>query len=130
MVAAVAAAELSVCGDAAGAHVVVRLADPAAEEAAVAAAADCGVALDRLARHHAGAPTQAGLVLGYAGPSRAELDRALPVVTAVLRRPGQAGRRAANSTCGRSDHGWAGSRNSAITSRPASTSIPASFSGR
>ena len=88
VVAAVAAAAMSVCGDAAGAHVVVRLDDPAAEEAAVAAAADRGVALDRLARHHAGAPTVTGLVLGYAGPSRAELARALPVVTAVLSLPG------------------------------------------
>jgi hypothetical protein len=44
--------------------------------------------------------------------------------------PGQAGRRAASSTCGRSDGGCAGSRSSAITSRPASASIPASFSGR
>ncbi len=87
VVAAVAAAAMPVCGDAAGAHVVVRLDDPAAEEAAVAAAADRGVALDRLARHHTGAPTVAGLVLGYAGPSRAELDRALPVVTAVLSLP-------------------------------------------
>ena len=88
VVAAVAAAAMPVCGDAAGAHVVVRLADPAVEEAAVAAAADRGVALDGLARHHTGAPTVAGLVLGYAGPSRAELDRTLPVVTAVLRRRG------------------------------------------
>jgi GntR family transcriptional regulator / MocR family aminotransferase len=88
VVAAVAAAAMPVCGDAAGAHVVVRLADPAAEEAAVAAAADSGVALDGLARHHTAAPAVAGLVLGYAGPSRAELDRALPVVTAVLRRRG------------------------------------------
>ncbi|MBL8927914.1 MAG: PLP-dependent aminotransferase family protein [Pseudonocardia sp.] len=86
VVAAVAAAAMPVCGDAAGAHVVVRLADPAAEEAAVAAAADRGVALDGLARHHTGAPTVAGLVLGYAGPARPELDRALPVVTTVLRR--------------------------------------------
>ena len=33
-------------------------------------------------------PTEAGIVLGYAGPTRAELDRALPVVTAVLRAAG------------------------------------------
>ena len=70
----------------------------------------------------------AGLVLGYAGPSRAELDRALPIVTAVLR--GRVGRAPRSSTCGRSDGGCAGSRSSAITSRPASISIPASFSGR
>ena len=60
----------------------------AAVTAASSAAADRGVALDGLARHHTGAPTVAGLVLGYAGPSRAELDRALPVVTAVLCLPG------------------------------------------
>ena len=33
-------------------------------------------------------PTEAGMVLGYAGPTRAELDRALPVVSAVLRAAG------------------------------------------
>ena len=124
VVAAVAAAGMPVCGDAAGAHVVVRLADPAAEEAAVAAAADRGVALDGLARHHTGAPTVAGLVLGYAGPSRAELDRALPVVTAVLRRSWATRERlqAAAMAC-------TAAAARAMTSRPASSSIPASVLG-
>ncbi len=49
-----------------------------------AAAAARGVELDGLTRHHAGEPRRAGLVLGYAGTSRAELDRALPVVTECL----------------------------------------------
>jgi GntR family transcriptional regulator / MocR family aminotransferase len=71
-------------GDAAGAHVVVELADGAAERAVRAAAAERGVALDGLERHHAGPRRVAGVVLGYAGPTRAELDRALAVVGGVL----------------------------------------------
>ena len=85
VVAAVAAAGRSVQGDAAGAHVVVALDSRATEEAVLAATAECGVAVDGLARHHAGPPGAAGIVLGYAGPSRADLERALPVVTAALR---------------------------------------------
>ena len=84
-VAAVTAAGQSVQGDAAGAHVVVPLDSRATEEAVIAAAAERGVAVDGLARHHAGPPHAAGIVLGYAGPSRADLHRALPVVTAALR---------------------------------------------
>ncbi|GAA1275485.1 PLP-dependent aminotransferase family protein [Pseudonocardia aurantiaca] len=80
VVAAVHAAGLGVEGDAAGAHVLVPLPDAAAERALLAAAAARGVELDGLARHHAGEPRRAGLVLGYAGTSRAELDRALPVL--------------------------------------------------
>jgi GntR family transcriptional regulator / MocR family aminotransferase len=87
VVAAVAAAGRPILGDAAGAHVVVPLTS-AAEESVLATAAADGVTLDGLSRHHGGAPSQAGIVLGYAGPSRAELDRALPVVTAVLRAAG------------------------------------------
>ena len=74
----------SVEGDAAGAHVVVPLPDAGVERTVVADAAARGVGLDGLARHHAGAPTRAGIVLGYAGPTRAELERALPVVAEVL----------------------------------------------
>ena len=81
---AVAAAGHAVTGDAAGAHVVVRLPGAAAERAVIAAAARRGVALDGLARHHLGEPAVSGILLGYAGPVRMELDRALPVVTQVL----------------------------------------------
>ena len=77
-----------VLGDAAGAHVVVPLPDAATERAVRAAAATRGVALDGLARHHRGPAERTGLVLGYAGPTRAELHRALSVVTAVLRTDG------------------------------------------
>jgi GntR family transcriptional regulator / MocR family aminotransferase len=77
-------AGLEVEGDAAGAHVVVPLPDAATERAVVAAAAERGVRLDGLARHHAGTPARAGIVLGYAGPTRDELEHALPVVADVL----------------------------------------------
>jgi GntR family transcriptional regulator/MocR family aminotransferase len=83
-VAAVAGAGLAATGDAAGAHVVVELADGAVERAVRTAAAGRGVALDGLARHHTGGPGVAGVVLGYAGPTRPELDRALAVVGEVL----------------------------------------------
>lgn len=83
-VAAVEAAGLGVRGDRAGAHVLAELPDAAAERSVVDAAAAHGVLLDGLARHFAGPAVAAGIVLGYAGPSRARLERALPVLTAVL----------------------------------------------
>ncbi len=82
---AVAGAGCEVRGDAAGAHVVVPLAALADERAAVAAAAERGVALVGLEQHHAGAPAVAGVVVGYAGPARGELDGALRAVGEVLR---------------------------------------------
>ncbi|MGE3284641.1 MAG: PLP-dependent aminotransferase family protein [Pseudonocardia sp.] len=83
-VAAVAAAGLRVRGDPAGAHVVVGLAGPAVERAVVQAAAVRGVLIDGLARHFSGAPTASGIVLGYAGPRRAELERMLPELSAAF----------------------------------------------
>ena len=83
---AVSGAGSAVCGDAAGAHVVVPLDDPGEERAVVGAAGERGVALGGLAEHHAGPAAVAGVVIGYAGPSRVELDRALRVVSEVLRR--------------------------------------------
>ena len=82
---AVTGAGAAVQGDAAGAHVVVPLPDAATERAVRAAAAARGVALDGLARHHSGPAERTGLVLGYAGPRRADLQRALVVVAHVLR---------------------------------------------
>jgi DNA-binding transcriptional MocR family regulator len=86
VVAAVAAGGAEVQGDPAGAHVVVPLADRAAEEAAIGAAAAHRVLLDGLARHRTGpAPDgDGGLVIGFAAPTRAELLRALPVLRDVL----------------------------------------------
>ena len=83
---AVTGAGRSVRGDAAGAHVVVPLDGPTEERAAVETAAERGVALSGLAEHHAGAPLMSGVVIGYAGPARSELVRALRVVGEVLRR--------------------------------------------
>ena len=85
---AVAAAGRGAEGDPAGAHVLVPLDDAAAEAAVIAAGTRRGLALDGLARHHAeGDGGRAGLVLGFAAPTRAELGRALPILTDVLRDP-------------------------------------------
>ncbi|MGY1916166.1 MocR-like pyridoxine biosynthesis transcription factor PdxR [Blastococcus sp. SYSU DS0973] len=109
--AVVAAAGLVAEGDPAGAHVLVPVPDVAVEEAVLVAAARRGIALDGLGRHHLdGAHRRAGLVLGFAAPDRAELDRVLPLLTGVLRevtgndrgggrrprRGGRGGRRAAS----------------------------------
>jgi GntR family transcriptional regulator/MocR family aminotransferase len=64
--------------------VLVPLPDGGTERAVVADAAARGVGLDGVARHHAGPPLRSGIVLGYAGPSRDELERALPVVREAL----------------------------------------------
>lgn len=86
VVQAVERAGWPVLGDPAGAHVVVDLVGGSGvDERRIAAAAGAlGVEVDGLARHHRGAGGRAGLVLGYAGPTRADLDRALAVVTRVL----------------------------------------------
>lgn len=70
-------------GDRAGAHVLVPLPDAATARAVQAAAADRGVGLEVLERY-AGAGAPGGIVIGYAGSTRAELTAALPVLAAVL----------------------------------------------
>jgi GntR family transcriptional regulator / MocR family aminotransferase len=82
--AAVLATVPGATGDPAGAHLLVPLPDTATERAVLAGAAARGVRLDGLARHHAHTPARAGLVLGYAGPTRAALATALAVVRDVL----------------------------------------------
>lgn len=82
--AVVAALGGAVTGEQAGAHVVALLPDGAAERAAITEAARRGVHLDGLARHHTGPPGRSGIVLGYAGPSRADLLRALPIAANAL----------------------------------------------
>ncbi|PRY52076.1 GntR family transcriptional regulator/MocR family aminotransferase [Geodermatophilus tzadiensis] len=82
---ALTAAGVAVTGDPAGAHVFVPLPDRTAEAAVVAAAAERGLTVDGLARHAAGPGPAAGLVLGFAAPSRDELSRALPVLADLLR---------------------------------------------
>jgi DNA-binding transcriptional MocR family regulator len=83
-----ARAGVPVTGDPAGAHVFVPLCGRAAEEAVLAGAAGRGLAVDGLGRHRTGSgwhDPAAGLVLGFAAPARAELERVLPVLTEVLR---------------------------------------------
>ena len=70
-------------GDRAGAHVLVPLPDAATARAVQAAAADRGVGLEVLERY-AGAGAPGGIVIGYAGSTRAEFAAALPVLAAVL----------------------------------------------
>lgn len=83
-VAAVVAAGHAVLGDAAGTHIAVPLRDPATERSVLAMAAGRGVELEGFATHHAAAPHVAGIVLGYSGPQRRDLDQALIVVREVL----------------------------------------------
>jgi DNA-binding transcriptional MocR family regulator len=86
VLAAVAAGGVAAEGDPAGAHVLVPLPDLRVEEAVVAAAAERGVAVDGLERHWTRrGPHAAGLVVGFAAPTRADLGRALPVLTGALR---------------------------------------------
>ncbi len=84
--AAVTAAGHAAEGDPAGAHVLVPLPDVGTERSVIGDAARRGLALDGLGRHHLdGAPgRRAGLVLGFAAPTRVELDRALRVLSGVL----------------------------------------------
>ncbi|MCF6742851.1 PLP-dependent aminotransferase family protein [Blastococcus sp. KM273128] len=83
---AVVAAGCRAEGDSAGAHVLVPLPDPAVEEEVRASAAARGVALDGLGRHTVvGGDRRAGLVVGFAAPTREELRGALTVLGDVLR---------------------------------------------
>jgi GntR family transcriptional regulator/MocR family aminotransferase len=89
LVGALAGAGVPVAGDPAGAHVLVPLPGREAEQAVVATGAARGIVLDGLGRHRGGPEPRpaAGLVLGFAAPTRAELTRALPVLAEVLGRP-------------------------------------------
>ncbi len=87
VIAELAGRGLAVTGDPAGAHVLVPLPDGATEAVVVAGAAQRGLDVDGLSRHTTGPgphrPT-AGLVLGFAAPTRAELVRSLPVLGEIL----------------------------------------------
>ncbi|MCW0214724.1 MAG: PLP-dependent aminotransferase family protein [Pseudonocardia sp.] len=85
-----ALAGIAVRGDEAGAHVVIGLPDVTAERTVLDAAEAAGIALDGLQRHlvtpaPGPAASTAGIVLGYAGSTRAELRAALPAVATILR---------------------------------------------
>jgi GntR family transcriptional regulator/MocR family aminotransferase len=84
VVAALAAAGVSVVGDDAGAHVVVALPSEEAELDVLARAEERGLRLDGLARHHAGRARLHGVAIGYGAPTRAQLTAVLPVLADLL----------------------------------------------
>ena len=94
-----ALAGVTVLGDEAGAHVVVPVPDVATERAVLRCAEAAGIALDGLERHHAATSTP-GIVLGYAGSTRAELRAALPHLAAILR----------EALAGAAPHAWIATR--------------------
>jgi len=71
-------------GDAAGAHLRLALPDARAERAVVAAAAAEGVAVSALAEYHLRAPRLHGVSIGFAGPTRPDLERAVALVAALV----------------------------------------------
>jgi len=71
-------------GDRAGAHVLVPLESAARAREVRHRAAVRGIGLDLLERHGSG---EGGIVLGYAGSTRAELTAALPVVVELVAEP-------------------------------------------
>jgi GntR family transcriptional regulator / MocR family aminotransferase len=73
-------------GDAAGAHLWLALPSAAAECSVVAGAAEAGVLVQGLREHHRGAAAVFGVSLGYAGPSRVDLERGVAVVADLVRR--------------------------------------------
>ncbi|MFC7340863.1 PLP-dependent aminotransferase family protein [Saccharopolyspora griseoalba] len=81
-----AAEGIEVFGDRAGAHVVLPLPGADAEGRIVAEAAERGVVLDGLGRHHDGAPSWHGLALGYSACTRDDLTSALPMLARSVRR--------------------------------------------
>jgi GntR family transcriptional regulator / MocR family aminotransferase len=85
VVGALTAAGSAVLGDEAGGHVVIPLADLAAEQRLLATASESGVLLDGLSRCFVGTPTTAGVTVGYAAPANAaELRAALPGLGSLL----------------------------------------------
>jgi len=71
-------------GDAAGGHVLVPLRDGAAEAAVEAALATRDVTVRLLSSYGAAGPTGYGIVVGYAGPERADLRRGLAALRDAL----------------------------------------------
>lgn len=71
---------IEVFGDEAGAHVVLPLPSAEAEQRVVDRAAEHGIVLDGLRRHHHGPQQWAGIALGYASCTRADLERSLGLV--------------------------------------------------
>nr|WP_218891119.1 PLP-dependent aminotransferase family protein [Actinomycetospora corticicola] len=87
---AVRTAGHEVLGDRAGAHLVVPLPMGPVEREVVAAAWEVDVVVDGLAAHHLGAAGVSGILVGWAAPSRVELEAALGRLGGVLAGVGSA----------------------------------------
>ncbi|MEV7907963.1 hypothetical protein AB0P04_40815, partial [Streptomyces anulatus] len=74
-----------VTGDTAGLHVMVELPEHMVRPL-VAAAAERGVLLDVISRHHHGAAARHGLVVGYGSASLQEVRRGVSVVAELIGR--------------------------------------------
>ncbi|MEV4092221.1 PLP-dependent aminotransferase family protein [Streptosporangium saharense] len=82
----VAALGTLVTGDTAGLHVTVELPEHAVGPL-VAAAAERGVLLDAMGRHHHGAAARHGLVIGYGSASLSEVRRGVAVIAELIGDP-------------------------------------------
>lgn len=80
VVAGLGAHGVRVRGDAAGAHLLLELPSAAAELAVVGAATAAGIEVAGLRGCHQGEPVVFGVSVGYAAPTRAELERAVGVL--------------------------------------------------
>ncbi|MGH3862422.1 PLP-dependent aminotransferase family protein [Actinokineospora sp.] len=86
LVDALAAADIPMIGDDAGAHLVVPLDSAEAEHALIEEGLRRGLLLDGLARHHSGRASWFGIALGYAACSRDQLQDAIPVLVELFTR--------------------------------------------
>ncbi|HEX4251635.1 MAG TPA: PLP-dependent aminotransferase family protein [Pseudonocardia sp.] len=81
-----AGTEAPVLGDAAGGHLRIGLPSAEAERAVVTGAEAAGVLVPGLREYHRRPARVFGVSIGYAGPSRAELDTAVRVVAGLVER--------------------------------------------
>jgi len=84
LVTALRAADITVLGDDAGAHLVVPFSSAEIEGERIEAAHARGIRFDGLSRHFAGPPTAFGVAIGYAGCSREALRDSLPELVGLL----------------------------------------------
>jgi GntR family transcriptional regulator/MocR family aminotransferase len=75
-----------VLGDAAGGHLRIGLPSAGAERAVVTGAEAAGVLVPGLREYHRGPASVFGVSIGYAGPSRGELDTSVRVVAELVER--------------------------------------------
>ncbi|HTF54189.1 MAG TPA: PLP-dependent aminotransferase family protein, partial [Pseudonocardia sp.] len=86
VVEAIAGTGAPVLGDAAGGHLRIGLPSARAEQAVIDGAARAGVLVPGLSEYHWGPARVFGVSVGYAGPTRGELEPAVAVVAEMVRR--------------------------------------------